>query len=90
MADHIRIWYEARRIGAEGSLERTWDTLADARRGIDTINRKRAKPTRFAITQVRETTTLTDQGQFRSRVLTELTAEVYPAKLDRRRKRDVL
>lgn len=75
-------WYEARMLTGSGRLADTWDTLSEAKKGIDKSNQRAMRngytPSSYLITKTELTFESTDSGKFKSRTLVETAVQTYP------------
>lgn len=76
-------WYEARMLTGSGRLADTWDTLSEARKGIDKSNQRALRngytPSSYLITKTDLTVEFTDSNEFKGRWVVETAVETYPA-----------
>ena len=75
-------WYEARMLTGSGRLVDTWETLSEAKKGIDRANLRAEKngyhPSQYLITKTVSETEWTDKLKFKKRVVTETAIQTYP------------
>ena len=70
-------WYEIRDTVGMARWVKTYDTLDEAKKAIDTHNPK----AQFLITKTERTLTTTDKGKFQRRELKEVAVQVYPKEI---------
>ena len=83
MAEVINsVWYEARMIAGSGRLADTWESLSEAKKGIDRANLRAEKngyqPSSYLITKTTSESEWTDKGKFKRRTVTEVAVQTYP------------
>lgn len=78
-------WYEARMTEGSGRLADTWETLKEAKAGIDKANKRTAakgyKPSQYLITKTDAETKYTNAGKFMERIVTETAIQTYPKEI---------
>ena len=75
-------YYEARQLTGSGRLADTWETLKDAKKGIDKANKRMEQkgylPERFIITKIVSEAEWTDKLKFKKRTVIETAIQTYP------------
>ena len=75
-------WYEARMTSGSGRLMDTWETLKEAKEGIDKANKRTVakgyKPSQYLITKTEAETKYTNAGKFMQRSVVETAIQTYP------------
>lgn len=75
-------WYEARMLTGVGRLPDTWETIKEAKAGIDKANKraetKGYKPSQYLITKTDAETKYTNTGKFMQRYVVETAIQTYP------------
>ena len=78
------VWYEARMLTGSGRLADTWETLAEAKKGIDKANQRAMRngyaPSPYLITKTDLVVEFTDKGEFISKKTVEVVIQTYPRK----------
>lgn len=76
------VWYEARMLSGSGRLADTWETLSEAKKGIDRANLRAEKNgyhgSSYLITKTESVSEWTDKGKFKKRTVTETAIQTYP------------
>jgi hypothetical protein len=78
-------YYEARQLTGSGRIADTWETLKDAKKGIDKSNARAVKngypAEQYLITKTVSETEWTDKMKFKGRRVTETPVQTYPKEI---------
>lgn len=79
---YTSVWYEARMLTGSGRLADTWETLSEAKKGIDRANLRAEKngyhSSSYLITKTESESEWTDKGKFKKRTIVETAIQTYP------------
>lgn len=78
------VYYEARYTTGSARLADVWETLTEAKKGIDKANERAVKrgypSSEYLITKTEWENEFTDKGKFKNRTVRETAIQTYPKK----------